>query len=130
MFLGIIWKLKMETFTTLWFNSLRKIVGYKWLGLSHLHCFKDSKCNNIFLVCAHMARNPYFPVGRKICLMGDRKVRVYYSSWDNVYVSICTIRILVYVLYETLDLHYKKIVTFFFDKNTLKYGLIALTREA
>ena len=81
-------------------------------GVTDLHCFKDSKYNNIFLICAHMARNPYFPVGCKMCLMGDIKVRVYYSSWDNVQVSICTIRILVYVLYETLDLHYKKSMPF------------------
>ena len=59
-----------------------------------------------------MARNPYFPVGRKMCLMGDIKERVYYSSLDNVHVSICTIRILVYAFYEPLDCHYKRILAF------------------
>ena len=29
-------------------------------GVTHLHCFKDSKYNNIFFMCAHMAPNPYF----------------------------------------------------------------------
>ena len=43
-----------------------------------------------------MARNPYFPVGRKMCLMGDIKVCVYYSLSGNVHLSDCGIGILVY----------------------------------
>ena len=44
-----------------------------------------------------MARNPYFPVGHKMCLMGDIKVRVYYSLSGNVHLSDCGVRILVLI---------------------------------
>ena len=47
-----------------------------------------------------------------MCLMGDIKVRVYYSLSDNVHLSDCGIGILATVLYETLDSHYNKIFTF------------------
>ena len=51
-----------------------------------------------------------------MCLMGDIKVRVYYSLpvSGNVHLSDCGIGILVYVLYETLDFYYKKSFTFQF----------------
>ena len=44
--------------------------------------------------------------------MGDIKVRVYYSLSGILHLSDCGIGILVYVLYETLDFHYKKSFTF------------------
>ena len=68
---------------------------------------------------------PYFPGGRKMCLMGDIKARVYYSSWDNLQVSICTIRILVYYLYESLDCHYEKSLVF--EKNT-NFSVLKISR--
>ena len=51
----------------------------------------------------------------KMCLMGDIKVRVYYSISGNAHLSDCGIGILVYVFYETLDFHYDK--SFTFQKN-------------
>ena len=81
-------------------------------SVTKLNCFKESKYHDIFLIWAHMARNPYFPAGRKMCLMGDIKVRAYYSSWDNAHVSISINRILTHVSYETLDSHYKRILPF------------------
>ena len=45
-------------------------------------------------------------------LMGDIKVRVYYSTSGNAHLSDCGIGILVYVFYETLDFHYKKVSPF------------------
>ena len=98
---------------TLWVNCSFKVdYCYQNQGLTNLHCFKGSKYHDIFLICAHMARYPYFPASRKMCLMGDIKMGAYYSSWYTAHVSIGIIRILAYVFYETLDSHYKRILAF------------------
>ena len=70
-FLAIIWLLKIETFTKLAFILLRSRFRCTSWGLTYLHCSKESKYNNIILICAHMARNPYFSGTCNMCLMGD-----------------------------------------------------------
>ena len=78
-FLAIIWLLKIETFTKLAFILLRSRYSLYLLGVSHWHCSKESKYNNIILICAHMARNPYFSGTCNMCLMGDIQTVVKYS---------------------------------------------------
>ena len=45
--------------------------------------------------------------------MGDNQSVVYYSWLEIAHVSLAVIRILLYVLFETLDNHYKKLLLFF-----------------
>ena len=59
-----------------------------------------------------MAHFSYFSTSSKMCLIGDIKVRAYFSSSDSAQLSMCIFRIFVCALYEPLDRHYKKIFTF------------------
>ena len=51
-----------------------------WSVLPNLHWSQESKNHNNFLICAHMAQNPYFSTTSNMCLMGDIKA-VSYFSW-------------------------------------------------
>ena len=71
--------------------------NYRAFGgsVSDLYCFKEIEYQNIILICAHMAQFSYFSTSSKMCLMGDIKVRVYFSSSDSAQLSMCIFRILV-----------------------------------
>ena len=66
----------------------------------------------MILICAHMAQNPHFSLSWEMCLKGDIKVGAYFLSSDDAHVSVYVIGILSCTFFETLDLHYKKIITF------------------
>ena len=40
-------------------------------SLVNLITFKDLKYNIILFICAHMAQNPHFGFGCKLCVIGD-----------------------------------------------------------
>ena len=63
--------------------------------VNHFHWHRKSDFYNIFSICTHMAWISYFSGTCKMCLMGDIKVRVYYSLSGNVHLSDCGIGILV-----------------------------------
>ena len=50
-------------------------------SLVNLITFKDLKYNVILLIYAHMAQNPHFGFGGKMCLMGDIQPGTYISKY-------------------------------------------------
>ena len=98
---------------TWWVNVAFKVDScYRDQGVTKLYCFKESKFHEIFLICGHMAQNPYFPADRKMCLMGDIQVSSKFSMSNDVHLLRRGIRILSYALFEMLLFQWLKILPF------------------
>ena len=86
--IGIMWFWKIKTFWKCCTCFPWSVAHYNSWGLPHRHGFKESKNHNIILICAHMAWISYFSGACKMCLVGDIKVRVYYSLSGNVHLRL------------------------------------------
>ena len=54
-------------------------LSWFWSVLPNLHWSQHSNYHNIFLICAHMARNPKFSTTSNMCLMDDIKAVAHFS---------------------------------------------------
>ena len=98
---------------TWWVNVAFEVdCCYRNQGVTKLYSFKESKFHDIFLICGHMAQNPYFPADRKMCLMGDIQVSIKFSMSNDVHLLRRGIRILSHTLFEILIFQWLKILPF------------------
>ena len=65
----------------------RYVIVTMFGSVNHFHWHRKSESHNIFLIWAHMAWISYFLGTCKMCLMGDIKVRIYYSLSGNAHLS-------------------------------------------
>ena len=107
---------------TWWVNVAFEVdCCYRNQGVTKLYSFKESKFHYIFLICGHMAQNPYFPADRKMCLMGDIQVSIKFSMSNDVHLLRRGIRILTHTLFEILIFQWLKILPFGFY-HTIKFS--------